>query len=191
MVEENTEQHLAQSFLAGDPEVARLVSGWARLALVPFRGRLGDEVEDLAQEVLAETVATLRRGISVGSTFRGLVWRIAARSAIDRLRRHQRWRFEGFAREPAGPDGDQALERLLAIEQRHQLLAVVSAMPRACRELWAWILEGLSYLEMSARVGVSEGALRVRVLRCRRRAQALIRSELPASPPNDAMGRRS
>jgi DNA-directed RNA polymerase specialized sigma24 family protein len=39
-----------------------------------------------------------------------------------------------------------------------------------CRRLWRMLVDGFSYREMSDEYGVSEGALRVRVLRCRRKA---------------------
>jgi DNA-directed RNA polymerase specialized sigma24 family protein len=42
------------------------------------------------------------------------------------------------------------------------------------------VLAGLSYREMSDRTGVAEGTLRVRVLRCRKRAIEL-RAELLGS----------
>ena len=45
--------------------------------------------------------------------------------------------------------------------------------PRDCRELWRMILAGLSYREMSQRMSVAEGTLRVRVLRCREKASAV------------------
>ena len=53
-------------------------------------------------------------------------------------------------------------------------------MSEECWRLWAMILEGLSYREMSDRVQVSKGALQVRVLRCRKRAMEL-REELLAA----------
>jgi DNA-directed RNA polymerase specialized sigma24 family protein len=42
-----------------------------------------------------------------------------------------------------------------------------------CRRLWLMILDGMSYQQMSQRLGASEGALRVKVLRCRKRAIAV------------------
>jgi DNA-directed RNA polymerase specialized sigma24 family protein len=61
------------------------------------------------------------------------------------------------------------------------LLRVVDRASPDCRDLWKMIVLGLSYKEMSGRLGVAEGTLRVRVLRCRERAIAL-RSELMAGP---------
>jgi DNA-directed RNA polymerase specialized sigma24 family protein len=45
-------------------------------------------------------------------------------------------------------------------------------MPVECQKLWRMIVAGMSYRQMSERLEVSEGTLRVRVLRCRKRAMA-------------------
>ena len=55
--------------------------------------------------------------------------------------------------------------------------------------LWALLLAGRSYREMSELLGVGEGALRVRVLRCRRRAITLA-AEVTESTPGRRAGRR-
>jgi DNA-directed RNA polymerase specialized sigma24 family protein len=62
------------------------------------------------------------------------------------------------------------------------LLEVLEAMPADCRRLWEMLLDGLSYREMSARLGLGEVALRSRVHRCRRQAQE-IRARLTGAPP--------
>ena len=67
-------------------------------------------------------------------------------------------------------------------EDRDLLLRVLGRVSRDCRDLWRQILLGLSYHEMSLRLGVAEGTLRVRVLRCREKAVAL-RAELLEGPP--------
>jgi len=62
-------------------------------------------------------------------------------------------------------------------EVKDLLLRVLERVPAECRELWRMIHAGLSYREMSARLAVAEGTLRVRVLRCREKAMAA-RAEL-------------
>ena len=65
-------------------------------------------------------------------------------------------------------------------ESKDLLLRVLERMSEDCRRLWSMVLAGLSYREMSRRTGIAEGALRVRVLRCRKRAVEL-REELMAA----------
>jgi DNA-directed RNA polymerase specialized sigma24 family protein len=64
--------------------------------------------------------------------------------------------------------------------ERDLLLRVLDRSSQECRELWRMLLLGLSYREMSQRLEVAEGTLRVRVLRCRERAVST-RSELLGS----------
>ncbi len=66
-------------------------------------------------------------------------------------------------------------------EDRDLLWRVLEQMSRDCREMWRMILAGFSYRDMSLRLGVAEGTLRVRVLRCREKALTL-RAELLSSP---------
>jgi RNA polymerase sigma factor (sigma-70 family) len=70
--------------------------------------------------------------------------------------------------------------QLLKKESGEMLLRVLEKMPEECRQMWGMILAGLSYQEMSRQLGVSEGTLRVRVLRCRKRAVS-VRDELMGS----------
>lgn len=172
----DSDLHLVQAFRAGDRDAAEHVRGWVERALAPFSGRLGADLHDLEQDVLTEVVDLLHRGVEVASSFRGLVWRIAMRSAIDRLRHRTRWRFEGFDSDPIDPHADPLAETL-SDERIRRLAAVVSSMPRACRQLWRWIVDGWSYRDISGHLGVSEGTLRVRALRCRQRAQASLRND--------------
>jgi RNA polymerase sigma factor (sigma-70 family) len=73
---------------------------------------------------------------------------------------------------------------LRAQEDKDLLLRVLEQVPQDCREMWRMIFAGLSYREMSLRLSVAEGTLRVRVLRCRERAVAA-RRELLGGPPGN------
>lgn len=160
-------------FLAGDPAAVAEVSAWVRQAAAPFRRRLAFEWEDVVQEALARLTADLRAGRYRGDgPLRAYVWRAVNHACLDRLRRHRRWRWsaidevEPLATEPS------PLAHTLGRDTTRRVLALLAELPAHCRELWAMVLDGLSYRDMSARVGVAEGTLRVRVLRCRERALA-------------------
>ncbi len=161
----------ALDFAAGERGVAREVRRWAELAARPFRFRLGEEWDDAVQDALAEILRDVRDGRYRGDgAFKGYVWRAVVHTCIDRLRsRRRRQGREGVdaveAPEPPVPADDPAA--------RLFLLEVARRCPAECCRLWRMILAGLSYREMSTALGVSEGALRVRVLRCRRRAAAV------------------
>ena len=168
---------LARRFLAGRFDAARVVESWVRMAASPFRRRLddgrGDGWEDVVQEALLEVTRGLREGkVRDLTRLRPWVFRSTANTCLDRLRSRRRWSWAeldeaGLAEPPS------ALGRLVRGSTVGALLELAARCPEGCRHLWSLILEGLSYREMSERTGLSEGALRVRVLRCRRRARAL------------------
>jgi len=64
-------------------------------------------------------------------------------------------------------------------------LQVFQQMPENCRELWQAMMLGKKYKEMSLELGVSEGSLRARVLRCRRRALELRKKLIRSSTASD------
>ena len=76
--------------------------------------------------------------------------------------------------EATAPSAQEKLEKSEAFRHAQQVL---SELDEPCRELLQMVREGKSYREMSRQLGVTEGALRVRVLRCRRRA-AELRTEM-------------
>ncbi len=168
------DRELVEGLLAGEASSAAEVERWVRLAATSFRSRLGHDWEDAVQDALVEVLESLRAGLFRGEgALRGYVWRTAARNCLDRVRRQRRWVYVELDESRLAPAAATALRDLLGKESRERLVALMERLPRTCRELWREILLGRSYREMSERTGVAEGALRVRVLRCRKRAVAL------------------
>ena len=64
-------------------------------------------------------------------------------------------------------------ERMLERDRVTALERVVSELGEECRKLLRRILAGESYEAMSEALGLAAGTLRVRVLRCRRKAMEL------------------
>jgi DNA-directed RNA polymerase specialized sigma24 family protein len=111
---------------------------------------------------------------------------VVSHTCLDQIRAQTKWQWadldtldqeDGRAAGPVHPVVDDPVERDL-------LLRVLDRSSQECRELWRMLVLGLSYREMSLRLQVAEGTLRVRVLRCRERAVAA-RAELlgPKSAP--------
>jgi RNA polymerase sigma factor (sigma-70 family) len=167
------DQQLAAGFARGDPRAAAAVDVWLARAASPFRRRLGADWEDALQDVRIEVLRLLQRGAFRGeSSLRTYLWQVTAHTCIDALRRRQRRPLT----DPLDPDGPipssepSPLDRVAAREQGETLMAVLETVSQECRQLWDLILAGLSYREIAQRLGVADGALRVRALRCRRRA---------------------
>jgi len=172
---------LIERFLAGDQAAVGVVDGWLVQAASAYRRRLGDSFDDALQDVRLEVTRLLQdRKFRGDSSLKTYLWRVTAHTCLDRLRAGTRWSFVEYDGESAAVADPAAVPPWRPQNwsaDRDLLLRVLSRMEEDCRRLWRMVIEGLSYREMSDLTGASEGALRVRVLRCRRRAQE-VRAEL-------------
>ncbi len=176
------DQSRINRYLSGEPGTFAEVDDWIRRAAASFRSRLEGDFDDVLQDVRLELTRLFGRGTFRGeSSLKTYVWRVTANACLDRLRARRRVAWEEL--ETVDQRGDAVLEAAAQSSQsretRDLLFRVLDEMSDDCRRLWQMIFDGLSYREMSDRLGVAEGALRVRVLRCRRRALA-VREDLAA-----------
>ena len=92
---------------------------------------------------------------------------LAARRAVDRLRRRVRGRTVSLPADPpaAGPDPSAGLEvaELLDAVRRH----LAELPPRQAEAFWLSAVEGLPHDRIASHLGVSPGAVRVLVHRAR------------------------
>lgn len=174
----------ADGYLRGAAGAHETVERWITCAARPYRRRLGERWEDVLQDVRLEITRLLTAGTFRGeSSLKTYLWRVVCHTCLDRLRAQSRWQWteiDGLPEweaEAILTDPDPGLAK----ESEDLLLRVVERVSEECRRLWAMVLAGLSYREMSGKTGVSEGALRVRVLRCRKRAIELREELLAAS----------
>jgi RNA polymerase sigma factor (sigma-70 family) len=185
-VQHSGDDPVIDRFLAGEPAAVAEVDGWLGRAASSFRRRLGEQFDDVLQDVRLEVTRLLQEGRFRGdSSLKTYLWRVTAHTCLDRLRAGSRWTFVEYDGESVGaadPASPPPRHDRPWTADRDLLLRVLARMEEECRRLWSMLIEGLTYREMSAETGVSEGALRVRVLRCRRRAQE-VRDELLALRP--------
>jgi RNA polymerase sigma factor (sigma-70 family) len=170
-------------FLRGEPEAVATLDGWIERAAWPYQRRLANRWDDVLQDVRLEVTRLLGDGKFRGeSSLRTYLWRVVSHTCLDQIRSQTKWQWadletleqdDGRAAGPVQPMASDPAERDL-------LLRVVDRASQECRELWRMLVLGLSYREMSLRLQVAEGTLRVRVLRCRERAVAS-RAELLGS----------
>ena len=161
--------------LAGDAAAIVEVRAWVVAAVGRFRGRLGGDAEDVEQEVLLDLMEALEAGrFRQHSRLETYVHSFARFKCVDRLRALGRRDVVEIDDDAFADDLPSPLEELTRRETAATALRVVDALPAQCRELWEMVADGLSYREMSRATGLSEGAIRVRVHRCRQRALALL-----------------
>jgi len=165
---------LIARLLGGDEAAIVEVRGWVEAAVGRYRGRLAGDAEDLVQEALLDLLESLGAGRFRGqSRLATYVHSYARFKCIDRLRALGRRDMVDVDDETLTFDAPSPLEELAQRESVELARQVVAALPAGCRELWEMIADGLSYREMSAATGIREGAIRVRVHRCRQQALAI------------------
>jgi RNA polymerase sigma-70 factor (ECF subfamily) len=177
------DKEMVSRFLRGEKEAVGTVDGWIARAAWPYQRRLAERWDDVLQDVRLEVTRLLGQGKFRGeSSLRTYLWRVVSHTCLDQLRAQSKWKWadlEEVDTSDGGADPPPVIPSRQ--EQKDLLLRVLDRVPRDCRELWRMIVEGLSYREMSLRMGVAEGTLRVRVLRCRERAVAARRELLGAT----------
>jgi RNA polymerase sigma-70 factor (ECF subfamily) len=178
------DRDLVTRFLRGDADAVATLDSWISRAAWPYQRRLANRWDDVLQDVRLEVTRLLGQGKFRGeSSLRTYLWRVVSHTCLDQIRSQGKWQFTDL--ESADQeDGRVAGPLRVAVDdpaERDLLMRVLDRASSDCRDLWKMLLLGHSYKEMSERLQVAEGTLRVRVLRCRERAIAL-RTELMAGP---------
>lgn len=178
------DRDMVTRFLRGDADAVATLDGWISRAAWPYQRRLANRWDDVLQDVRLEVTRLLGEGKFRGeSSLRTYLWRVVCHTCLDQIRSQGKWQFTDL--ETADQEDGRAAGPLrVAVDdpaERDLLMRVLDRASPDCRDLWKMLLLGLSYKEMSLRLQVAEGTLRVRVLRCRERAIAL-RQELMAGP---------
>ncbi len=162
---------LVDEFLGGDPMAAETISKWIGLAAWSFRSRFGDDWEDAVADATLQVTRALREGRFAGrGTLKAYVRRVALTTCLDRLRSKKRWRWTELVEELHPEDPKSPADRVESEDTWRLAAMVVKEMSDDCVRLWRMLLDGLDYAQMAERLDTAAGTLRVRVLRCRKRA---------------------
>ena len=140
------------------------------------------EAEDLSQEVFLKIFKGLSsfRGESSFSTY---IYRVAANTAIDALRRREAPTVslsteneEGEEFELALPDaGPLSVEILESRERRQAIRAAIDALPEHHRAVIVLReMDGMSYQDIAQAMGLTEGTVKSRINRARGRLRQLL-----------------
>ena len=134
------------------------------------------DAEDLTQEVFVRVFRSLSS--YTPGTFEGWLHRITTNLFLDTARRKQRIRFEGLAEEVAQRLPGTELTPAQAFDERHMdsdVQAALKALPTDYRAAVVLCdIEGFSYEEIAATLGVKLGTVRSRI----HRGRAQLRSAL-------------
>jgi RNA polymerase sigma factor (sigma-70 family) len=147
------------------------------------------DAEDLTQEVFVRVFRSLAS--YTPGTFEGWLHRITTNLFLDWARRKQRIRFEGLADEMAHRLPGSEPTPAEAFDDNHlddDVQAALKALPPEYRAAVVLCdIEGFSYEEIAATLGVKLGTVRSRIHRGRAQLRAALehRRPTPAEPANE------
>src|SRR5215210_1349717 len=159
------DRDMVTRFLRGDADAVATLDSWISRAAWPYQRRLAHRWDDVLQDVRLEVTRLLGDGKFRGeSSLRTYLWRVVSHTCLDQIRAQSKWKWTDLedVEEGSGPEAAPAPSS--RHEDKDFLLRVLARVPQDCREMWRMIVAGLSYREMSLRLDVAEGTLRVRVL---------------------------
>ena len=169
-----SDPEVIQGFLEGNARCLTQIDVWIGEVLRHPGLRLGNDREDVAQQVRRKLLTALRDGRFQGTaSLRTYVWRAAQHTAVDHLR-HRRTQPLPLSIDDVAEPNDPAVSPETAFLQRERralFALVLERLDEACRELFHLIVfDELSYAEIARRLRSTEGAIKVRALRCREKA---------------------
>ncbi len=187
-LEKRADRDLIAAYLRGEAEAVATMEVWILRAARSYRRRLDHCWEDVLQDLQLEVYRLLSagrfRGDAALSTY---LWRVVSHTCLDRIRAQGRRRETELDENGVG-DMSALIsgQRRQWDEARDLVQRVLTEVPAECTRLWKLILAGHSYREMSSQLDVAEGTLRVRVLRCRKKAlevrERLMGEQQPPGP---------
>ena len=139
------------------------------------------DAEDLTQEVFVRVFRSL--ATYTPGTFEGWLHRITTNLFLDMARRRQRIRFEGLGQDVEGrlSGGDPTPAQ--AFDERHLDTDIQAALKDLAPEYRAAVvlcdIEGLSYEEIAATLGVKLGTVRSRIHRGRAQLRTALEHRRP------------
>ncbi len=147
------------------------------------------DAEDLTQEVFVRVFRSLSS--YTPGTFEGWLHRITTNLFLDSARRKQRIRFEGLADEMAHRLPGSEPTPAQAFDDSHlddDVQAALKGLPPEYRAAVVLCdIEGFSYEEIAATLGVKLGTVRSRIHRGRAQLRAALEHRRPASPAATAL----
>jgi len=150
--------------VAGDALIRRHFEAVCRF----FRGKLGEDVEDLIQRTF-QICTVRRRDLAVDGSFRGFLFGVARNLLLDHLRRVYRrgphddlhmYSLQDLGTTPSEAVARNERERLI-----HEAMRRIPLEQRMLLELAHW--EGLSGREIAQALEIGENTVRSRLSRAR------------------------
>ena len=161
--DERVDLDLIARWQGGDERAATALVERHAGALARFAVTSGErnEVDELVQDTFVRAFNSLH-GFRGESSFRTWLFTIQRRLILDRRRSEKRRRDKTEIREDDAATEYDALDSVIADETQVKLRQAMQRLSPTQREVFSLrVAEGLSYKEIAAAVGTTEGAARV------------------------------
>jgi len=174
---DSSDTDITEGFVRGKIKDYNTVSRWIRNVVNSMVWNESVCADDIVSDTLSKLFVNLKEGrFRQDSSLKTYVQSIARFTTIDTIRSHRRATGYAFRARLEESDAEDPLE---VFENEHELYVVdriLNVIDQNCIVLWKMIcLEGLTYKEIASRIGLSEGAVKTRVSRCKDKALALRR----------------
>jgi RNA polymerase sigma factor (sigma-70 family) len=133
--------------------------------------------EDISSDTIEKLLYIFRDGtFRSESSLKTYVQKITKFTMIDAMRRRRRIQNDSQEILDEAVDPDSFTEVFERAEEYALYRRMYDLIPMECRNLWKMLFhEELSQAEAAERIGITGGALKTRVFRCKERAREIIR----------------
>lgn len=163
---------LIAGFLKGDKKAFAKIDTWIYIVVRNGNWRMGSDVQDIMQDVRLKLFENFKeKRFNYRSTLKTYVWRVTKYTCIDHLRCRKHMLSIDDTEMELVDHRENPEESLYHKEQRALFLKIFQSLPRHCRDLWrmTWH-EKLHYTQIAERLSISEGTVKSRLSRCRKKA---------------------
>ena len=175
----------AEAFLEGDLEMVREIRSCIEVVVRKFAFRDRDLEAELVQEVIGRLFLSLAGGRFQGkSSLATYASNVAKYVCLEHLRRQRRAARHAARTSTARTDDMGPETVLLRMEQHRSYVCAFATLSGEERELLSMIfIRDLSYRQVAAQLDIAEGAVRVRVHRCRLKLRDELHTRSPRKSP--------
>jgi RNA polymerase sigma factor (sigma-70 family) len=175
MAGERADVELVKAYLSGDGVAYSKIEKMIDAALSTWRGKFGNQTDDIKSDVLYKLLISLREGdFAYKSTLNTYVSRIVSHTCIDLLRYNKRFNdieLEELPLPDKNPNPEEHIENKQLIRV---IFRVWRQLPKECRNMWRMYLKKeMNYRQIGEKLNKTEGNIRRRMWVCRETARKI------------------
>jgi RNA polymerase sigma factor (sigma-70 family) len=170
-----TDQELIQGFLAGNKREHAQITAWIAIGVRTISRDIRIDLDDVIADTRLKLLLIFEKGsFRHDSSLKTFVHQVAYKTLIDAIRRQRRLCPLDDIAEPRDPSNPQS--QLEEMEQLMLLDRGMAMLSDSCQELLEMVLGAkMSTRDTAAKLGVTEGAAKTRLSRCKKELLSIMR----------------